>query len=260
MIYDAEGVDASEGPRPLATRHYFARLTQAFITALTVPMAEGRLYEVDMRLRPSGRQGPVATSLQAFRDYQLAEAWTWEHLALTRARVVAGDAALAGAVEATRQAILAAKSDPEKVITDTAEMRARIFASKAADGEWEAKIGPGRLQDIELVAQSCALRAADGARRVEAQLRAGLKAGMLSKADEAELQAAYRFLWRLQAGGRLLTEKPLDMDAIGEGGRVFLLRETGTSDLAMLRSQLKGHVARVAESVARMLGQDVARG
>ena len=139
-------------------------------------------------------------------------------------------------------------------------MRARIFASKAADGEWEAKIGPGRLQDIELVAQSCALRAADGARRVEAQLRAGLKAGMLSKVDEAELQLAYRFLWRLQAGGRLLTEKPLDMDAIGEGGRVFLLRETGTSDLAMLRSQLKGHVARVAESVARMLGQDVARG
>ena len=258
VIYDAEGVEASDGPRPLAARPYYARLTQAFVTALTAPMAEGRLYEVDMRLRPSGRQGPVATSIQSFRDYQMKEAWTWEHLALTRARVVAGGGLLADEVEATRHEILALKSGAAKVIADTADMRARIFAAKAPDGEWEAKIGPGRLQDIELLAQSCALRAADPARRVEAQLRAGLQAGILSKPDAAELQAAYRFLWRLQAGGRLLTEKPLDMEAIGEGGRVFLLRETGASDLDMLRSQLKGHVERVAEIVARALGPKAA--
>lgn len=89
IIYDALGVEQSEGPKPLATRQYFARLTQAFITALTAPMPEGRLYEVDMRLRPSGRGGPVAVSLDSFRDYQRTEAWTWEHLALTRARVLA---------------------------------------------------------------------------------------------------------------------------------------------------------------------------
>jgi len=72
-------------------------------------MAEGRLYEVDMRLRPSGRKGPVATSLAAWQDYQMAEAWTWEHLALTRARVLAGQATLAGEVEAFRRSLLAAK-------------------------------------------------------------------------------------------------------------------------------------------------------
>ncbi len=96
VIYDAGGVEASTGPRPLAARPYYARLTQAMVTALTAQMAEGRLYEVDMRLRPSGRQGPVATSIESFASYQRTEAWTWEHLALTRARVLVGRAIACG--------------------------------------------------------------------------------------------------------------------------------------------------------------------
>src|SRR5210317_805597 len=90
VIYDAMGVEASDGKRPLAARIYYARLTQALITAMTAPMAEGRVYEVDMRLRPSGNKGPVATSWDAFQSYQMGEAWIWEHLALSRARVIAG--------------------------------------------------------------------------------------------------------------------------------------------------------------------------
>ena len=254
VIYDAAGAEASEGKRPLAARAYYARLTQALVTALTAPMADGRLYEVDMRLRPSGRQGPVATSVQSFRDYQMTEAWTWEHLALTRARPVAGDPALAAEVEAIRIAVLAATGTDPRVLPDTAEMRARIFAAKAPDGNWEAKIGPGRLQDIELLAQSCALRAAAPARRVEPQLRAGLRAGLLAASDEAALQEAYRFLWRLQAGGRLLTQKPLDMAAVGEGGRAFLLRETGMSDIAALASQLGLQTAQAAGIIDKDLG------
>ncbi|MEZ5779420.1 MAG: glutamine-synthetase adenylyltransferase [Paracoccaceae bacterium] len=253
VIYDAGGAESSDGPRPLASRPYYARLTQALVTALTAPMADGRLYEVDMRLRPSGRQGPVATSIQSFRDYQMNEAWTWEHLALTRARAVAGERGLADDVEAIRMEVLAAKGSAAKVLPDTAEMRERIFAAKAPDGEWEAKIGPGRLQDIELLAQSSALRAAVPARRTEQQLRAGLRAGHFGKQDEAALQEAYRFLWRLQAGGRLLTERPLDMDAIGEGGRAFLLRETGTSELGQMASQLEARIARAGEIIARSL-------
>ena len=256
VIYDNADVDASDGPRPLAARPYYARLTQAFVTALTVPMADGRLYEVDMRLRPSGRQGPVAVSLTAFRDYQMTEAWTWEHLALTRARVVAGPGDLGDDVEQARREVLQLKAAGVAVLADTSDMRARIFAAKPPDGAWEAKVGPGRLQDIELLAQSCALRAADPARRTDAQLRAGLRAGLIPRHDEAALQAAYRFLWRLQAGGRLLTERPIDMDAIGEGGRAFLLRETAMSSLEALASELKGHVTRTAQIVAQALGQD----
>jgi glutamate-ammonia-ligase adenylyltransferase len=259
VIYDAEGDAMSDGSRPLAARTYYARLTQAFVTALTAPMAQGRLYEVDMRLRPSGRQGPVAVSLAGFVSYQMDEAWTWEHLALTRARVIVGDEGLAGAVEAARREVLLAKSGGAPVLTDVADMRRRIFAAKAPDGPWEAKIGPGRLQDIELFAQCCALRAADPSRRVEAQLRAGVKAGLLAKDDEAVLLEVYRFLWRLQAGGRLLTDRPLDMETVGEGARAFLLRETGCADAASLAARLTSLTERTASVLARYLGAEHTR-
>ncbi len=253
VIYDAGGEDASSGPKPLPARTYFARLTQAFITALTAPMPEGRLYEVDMRLRPSGKQGPVAVSLQSFQTYQMEEAWTWEHLALTRARALVGAPDLADEIEAVRRIVLRTKGSEARVVPDLAEMRARIFAAKAPDGDWEAKIGPGRLQDIELLAQSFALRAGDPARRVEAQLRAGPRAGLIGKADAEALASAYRFLWRLQAGGRLLTDRPLDMEAIGEGGRAFLLREADEADLEALAARLARTTGAAAAIIERAL-------
>ncbi len=96
VIYDFPKTPrASDGRRPLAPALYYARLTQRLVAALTAPTKAGRLYEVDLRLRPSGRKGPLATSLSAFARYQREEAETWEHMALTRARVVAGDATLA---------------------------------------------------------------------------------------------------------------------------------------------------------------------
>ena len=108
--------------RPLAPRAWYARFTQTLVTALAAPTAEGRLYEVDMRLRPSGRQGPVAVSTAAFRDYQMAEAWTWEHLALTRARPVA----LIGAHEAMpRGANWPRRGRPPVVVAVGAPLRAR---------------------------------------------------------------------------------------------------------------------------------------
>ena len=260
VIYDPAGVETSEGPRPLATRPYYARLTQALVTAVSAPMAEGRLYAVDMRLRPSGRQGPVATALQSFRAYQMEEAWTWEHLALTRARVLAGPPELAAEVEAARLAVLAAKGQGAQVMPDLAEMRARIFAAKAPDGAWEAKIGPGRLQDIELLAQSFALRMAAPARRVEPQLRAGLRGALIDKAGFEALASAYRFFWRLQAGGRLLTDRPLDMAAIGEGGRAFMLREVGEPDLAALTARLDATTATVRGIIEAVLAADPVAG
>ncbi|MEO1688314.1 MAG: bifunctional [glutamine synthetase] adenylyltransferase/[glutamine synthetase]-adenylyl-L-tyrosine phosphorylase, partial [Pseudomonadota bacterium] len=90
VLYDAQGAEQSEGARPLPPSTWFARYTQALVSAATAPTAEGRLYEIDMRLRPSGRQGTVASSLAGFRTYQAETAWTWERLALTRARAAAG--------------------------------------------------------------------------------------------------------------------------------------------------------------------------
>ncbi|WBU55891.1 glutamine-synthetase adenylyltransferase [Paracoccus sediminicola] len=242
VIYDDDGVEESDGRKPLAPRAWYSRFTQAMITALSAQTANGRLYEVDMRLRPSGRQGPVATSLQSFRNYQMTEAWTWEHLALTRARVVAAcgsDAdALADEVEASRVDVLSERGSDARVLPDLAEMRDKIFAAKAPDGAWEAKIGRGRLQDIELLAQSFALRGGDPARSPEAQIRAGKRHDFVT-ADEAEtLLSAQRFLWRLQAAGRLISEKPISMEELGAGGQDFLLRETDTEDLDALRARL----------------------
>ncbi|WP_151718764.1 [protein-PII] uridylyltransferase family protein [Gemmobacter serpentinus] len=248
MIYDAGGAEMSDGPRPLAIRPYFARLTQAMVTAMTAQTAEGRLYEVDMRLRPSGRQGMVATSLTSFRLYQMEEAWTWEHLALTRARVLAGDADLAAEVETTRRAVLTAKAQGDTILSDVADMRRRLHAAKPASGAWEAKNGPGRLMDIELLAQTVTLRSADPSRRVEQQLRAGVRCGALSAAQETSLLSAYRLLWRLQCGTRLLTDGTLDLATLGEGARAFLVRETGASDSANLSERLASAVVE-AEAV-----------
>ncbi len=246
VICDPEGADQSEGPKPLPVRVYFARLTQALVTALTAPMSEGRLYEVDMRLRPSGRQGPVATTIAAFRDYQMSEAWTWEHLALTRARVVAGDPGLAASIEEVRRAVLVAKSAGPSILTDTADMRARIFAAKGTDGDFGAKVGPGRLQDIDLVAQAAALTAGDPARDTPAQIAAGQTAGFFTAAQATTLTAAYDFFWTLQAASRLLSDQPPDPTALGAGGRAFLLRETAMPDLDALMS----HLGRLADDAA----------
>ncbi|SIS72908.1 [protein-PII] uridylyltransferase family protein [Phaeovulum vinaykumarii] len=257
VIYDPADAESSEGRRPLQVRSYYSRLTQALVTALSAPTSEGRLYEVDMRLRPSGRQGPVAVTMTSFESYQMEEAWTWEHLALTRARVVTGPPDLASEIETIRRRVLKAKGAGAEVAEELARMRARIFAAKAPDGAWEAKIGPGRLQDIELLAQSFALRTGDPARRVEAQIRAGRRAGLLDKDETETLLSAYRFLWRLQAGGRLLTDRALDMDTLGDGGRAFLLRETGRDDLPGLAEHLAATVARTQGVIETLLARGI---
>ncbi len=253
VIYDAQGVEMSDGPRPLATRPYYARLTQGVVTALTAQMPEGRLYEVDMRLRPSGRAGPVATGLDSFTTYQETEAWTWEHLALTRARMLAGNPALGGAVEAFRRDLLAAKGRGPGVRGDVAEMRARLQGAKPAQGAWDAKNGPGRIMDIELAAQTLALLAGSPARGVERQIAAGA-GGRMPDSDAQALLSAYRLQWRLHAAARLLSDEALDLDRLGEGARAFILRETGAASVPDLQSRLADAHQAATAAVARLMG------
>ncbi|WP_273687637.1 glutamine-synthetase adenylyltransferase [Ketogulonicigenium vulgare] len=252
LIYDAQGADASDGPRPLAVSSYFARLTQALVTALSAPMAEGRLYEVDMRLRPSGRQGPVATGWGAFRAYQTDEAWTWEHLAQTRARPIVGDAGLMAEFEGFRRDLLALKAGGAKVRADVLDMRARISAAKPPQGDWDAKIGPGRLQDIELFAETMALLAANPARTVQDQLAVA----DLPEGERQTLQIGARLFWQLQSAQRLLTAGPLSADALGAGGRAFLLRETGQPSVVALNAAIEQVAARAAGVIETHLSAD----
>ncbi|MBT8474087.1 MAG: glutamine-synthetase adenylyltransferase, partial [Alphaproteobacteria bacterium] len=253
VIYDPAGVEMSDGRRPLASRAYYARLTQAFVTALSAPMGDGRLYEVDMRLRPSGRQGPVATSLASFQSYQSTDAWTWEHLALTRARAVAGEADLGAEVEAFRRDLLAKGRDGAKTRSDVADMRARLAEAKPVGGVWDVKLGAGRMQDIALLAQTGALLAGAPDRGTLDQIAAGAGALGLSKAEVRTLGDAKTLFWRVQAASRLMTAGMFDPDEVGTGGRAFLLRETEAADIAALEAKVSKAAADAAAIIDRAL-------
>ena len=255
VIYDPDGVDSSDGRKPLQSRVYYARLTQALITALTAAMSQGKLYEADMRLRPSGNQGPVATSLAAFRAYQSDSAWTWEHLAQTRARVVAGPQDLAEEVRAFHAELLARPRERDAVLADLATMRGRIAGAKGEGRFWDPKVGRGRMQDIELAAQAGALLAGASQASLDEGLAAGVSQGWLA-ADEADhLVRTHALCWSLQIGARLISDTQLDPDSLGAGGCAFLRRVTGMKDMATLADTLGTHAARAAEILDAALPQ-----
>jgi [glutamine synthetase] adenylyltransferase / [glutamine synthetase]-adenylyl-L-tyrosine phosphorylase len=158
LIYDFPAdAGESDGARPLGASLFYSRLTQRLLAALTAPTRAGKLYEVDMRLRPSGRKGPLATQFSAFVLYQRDEAETWEHMALTRARVVAGDAGLAEEVAKAVREILLRKRDPERIAYEVRKMRALIAHEKGDRDPWDLKLVKGGLMDIEFVAQHLSL-------------------------------------------------------------------------------------------------------
>ena len=255
VIYDAAGVDTSTGRRPLATRAYYARLTQALVTAVTALTSQGRLYEVDMRLRPSGTQGPVATSLASFESYQMSDAWLWEHLALTRARAVAGDGGLCADVEAVRARVLGRGYTPAQVLAEVAQMRARIAAAKTPYGPWDVKLGAGRLQDIELLAQAASLVARYPGRDLAAALQAGAGFGLFTPPEAQTLIETYDLCWQIQSVSKLLSDKALDLSALGEGGAAMLLRETGAISVDDLAQRLARASLRATQVINRVVGQ-----
>ena len=257
MIYDPGDADMSEGRRPLATRPYYARLTQALITAMTVPMSEGRLYEVDMRLRPSGNQGPVATSLSSYRQYQLNEAWVWEHLALTRGRVVAGNAGLAADVLAVQNDVMAKHRDTASVLQEVATMRARIASAKGAGDFWDAKLGQGRMQDIELVAQAAALLAGEPQGYVPDALQSGAVCGWLDADTARHLTETYTLCWSLQIASRLISETTLAPETAANAAAGFLCRITGAASIDALSEQLEQDTTRAAEMINAALPDPV---
>jgi glutamate-ammonia-ligase adenylyltransferase len=196
LLYDFdERAAASDGKRPLPGAQYFARLTQRLVAAVSAPTAEGKLYEVDFRLRPSGNSGPIATHIDGFAVYQAKDAWTWEHMALTRARVIAGDEKLIARARNEIAKIVARPRDRTKVIRDVLEMRAMVEDAKGGEGAWDLKQAPGGLVDIEFVAQALQLiHAAKHPEIVSTEtsvvLAAATKASLLNAADAEALTPA----------------------------------------------------------------------
>lgn len=258
VIYDTEDAEMSDGRRPLPGRTYYSRLTQALITALTASMAEGKLYDVDMRLRPSGNQGPVATSWSGFQAYQRERAWIWEHLALTRARVVAGPRGLAEDVEEFRYLILKEKSQQGDVLKEVEAMRQRIADAKTPQGEWDTKLGSGRMQDIELLAQAGTLRSGSSERDISSGLKRAESHGWITDHQYDALLRAYGLCWKVVQVAKLVSHRPLEKDELGEGAQAFLLRETGYETLAELSADLVDLTALAANAIdnALRVGQE----
>ena len=142
---------------PLPAERYYARLAQRVLSFLTVMTPSGRLYEVDTRLRPNGRAGSLVSSISAFREYQLNEAWTWELQALTRSRFIAGNPALLVCLDHIRQEVLCRPRDPEKLRSDLWNMRQKMHKEHDANTRFDTahspKHRPGGLIDIEFIAQ-----------------------------------------------------------------------------------------------------------
>ena len=158
LIYDhPESVTESRGARNLPVSQWFVRAAHAFVAAVTAPGVEGRLYDVDMRLRPSGNKGPVAVSLSSFRRYHAEDAWTWERLALTRARIVAGPAKLKTKVEAAIAEAIAAAGPVATIRADTAAMRVRMLRDLPPEGPWDVKLRPGGQIEVEFIGQALQL-------------------------------------------------------------------------------------------------------
>jgi glutamate-ammonia-ligase adenylyltransferase len=195
---------AGSAQRPLPASQWYIRAAHAIVAALTSPGPDGPMYAVDMRLRPSGRKGPVAVSLTSFNNYHRESAWTWERMALTRARVVAGPAALRKRVEAAIHAAMLGAGESEKIRRDAASMRARLARDLPPSGPWDVKLRPGGQMEVEFVAQVLQLGAAavhpevaSPTTRIALQR---LEAAGLLDADDSALLRRADHVWRSVQG------------------------------------------------------------
>jgi len=264
VVYDGAADAVSHGgPRSLPIQTYYMRFVQRLVTALTLLTREGTLYEVDLRLRPNGEQGSLACSFEAFAKYQRESAWTWEHMALTRARVVVGDPNLTERIEHVIYQVLTRPREPAELLGAVADMRARIRKenSRPADLDlWNLKHNPGGQLDGEFLVQYHLLRNAPAipAPSQNADLGtpaaiARLEAAQALSPSNAETLARGLALWselqlmlRLTLGAEIPKELPL-------GLKTKLVAVTGAWDFQDLESTMRQMSASISSLFRDMI-------
>lgn len=248
-LFTGEHLAESDGGRPLGATLYYNRLGQRVTAALSVPTAEGALYEVDTRLRPSGDQGPLAVSFDSFARYQNEQAWTWEHMALTRARTLYGSPQARADLDAIIAAVLHARRDPGVLRTDVLEMRARMAANKPPKGPLDAKLARGGLVDLEFLVHYLQLR--DGVALISQlgdAVRALVAGGLLPK----PLVDAHDTLTRLLVAARMLAP---DAQVPSPAAQAVLATACGCGDWEAVPARLLAARRAVAAAWQAVLGE-----
>lgn len=270
FVYDIPaGMEESDGPSPLSPIQYYTRLSQKIVNALTALTNEGTLYEVDMRLRPSGRAGPLANSLEGFENYHAQSAWTWEHMALTRMRVIHGPAALAERLTEIVRTTLCRPRDPATLVRDVADMRDRIAQHAPPKSAWDFKHLRGGLFDIDFVAQYLALLHAANRPDIldphpAEMLHRMAAADLIGREDAERLSAARTLLSDVQSLLRLTLngdEAAFDESKAPEGQRRLIAATEGSRDLGDLQMRIgretdavRAIYERIVEAPARAAG------
>jgi glutamate-ammonia-ligase adenylyltransferase len=267
FIYEPGPEDAmSDGRKQLPAVSYFGRLGQRLISALTAPTAEGELFKVDMRLRPTGNKGPIAVSLDGFLRYQQSEAWTWEHMALSRARVIAASADGAGFAARVEQAIgevLTRPRDPDRLVVDVADMRKRIAREHPRPRAFDIKNRRGGLVDVEFIAQFLLLRnAAQHPDLITGNSETLLgrlgERGLLPAERAAALARAARLWQSIQGFLRLAAGGELEADQSSNTMKQGLARATDSVDFATLQHTITAHAALVTAAYRELIDEPAA--
>ncbi len=262
-LFTGDFAAQSDGPRPLSATHYYNRLASRVTAALSVPTAQGALYEVDTRLRPQGAQGPLAVSCAAFEKYQKDTAWTWEHMALARARVLAGSDDGRAALDAIMQNVLLRPRDPARLRGEVTDMRAQMAQHKVPAGPLDIKRRRGGLVDCEFIVHFLQLCGVTGAGALLAKDYAAAYSPDLGTAIPALIEAGllpatfrpdYDLLTRTLVALRLLVpgtgEPPVSAAAA-------LARSCRVSDYATLLADLSNALARVRQVWNKTFDADI---
>ena len=244
LLYDFdEAAPESDGERRLHAVQYFTRITQRLVSSLTAATRRGRLYEVDMRLRPSGGKGPVATQIRGFATYQIEEAETWEHMALTRARVIAGDPTLAQDIRAVIRTVLCTPRDADALRKAVRDMRRLIAREKGEADPWDLKLASGGLIDIEFLAQYLILRHAaehDALVTTDTSLAiaTAAKLGLIDPDDADVLIQAHRIYSTVTQMMRLTLDEAFDPAKVAKGVLRRIAAAADCPDFPRLERQL----------------------
>jgi glutamate-ammonia-ligase adenylyltransferase len=248
LLFTGDHLAESDGPRPLGATQYFNRLAQRAIAAMSVPTASGALYEIDTRLRPSGADGLLCASVKSFAQYQRQNAWTWEHMALTRARVLFGSDAARGDVADIIADVLHAGRDADKLRADIATMRKDMAAHKPPKGELDVKLLPGGLVDMEFIIHRLQLEKHVG---IFPQLAPAIDALVIDGQLPAAFAQGYELLGRLLVMVRLVAP---DCAAPAEAAQALIADSLGYANWEDLNAAIRDYRGVVIGQWERLFG------